>query len=355
MSLKTWAKRSGPSSWTTFSSKIRATSSTTQALRLRLHSISSQVQTQLLKYTGDSAVFSADSLGHPQVMIHMDGEKVIKLATEEIKTTREAKEYYNFLEATPWYSSQSRKGVGPIQKVLQGDLLTLRYFLESKYKCPITQVLSIWPWLVRYADFLRERYDLKSTEKTAPYEVYHIDYTGLRIPFGASTFYQVQAPSTSHMQDDQLQYKADSRWHTGIFLGWDIRNNKALVGTRDGVITGQSVRRREASRAYDLEELMTTKGVPRACSAAVMKTKRAIDPEAPSAPESLVEPHPARSSCCSGSSTPKHSATEASSTSSRAPNGPTSSNPCSAMPTTSATPKLHTGGLVTMDYKKSGG
>lgn len=72
----------------------------------------------------------------------------------------------------------------------------------------------------------------------------------------------------------------------------------------------KSIPRREASRAYDLEDLETMKGVPRACSAAVMKTKRPIDLEAPAVPGLLVEPSSFGSSHCSCSSMPKRTLTE---------------------------------------------
>lgn len=94
--------------------------------------ISLPAKTQPLKYIRESIAAFIDSLGHPQVTIPTDGEPSIKLVAEEIKTAREAKgEHRTALETTLRYSSQSLGGVGQSQKALQGDVLTLRYFLEG--------------------------------------------------------------------------------------------------------------------------------------------------------------------------------------------------------------------------------
>lgn len=94
--------------------------------------------------------------------------------------------------------------------------------------------MTILPWLVRHAAFLRGRYGLKSNGVSAHRDAYHTDYKGLLVPFGESIFYQAPASSTGHMPGGQRQYKADSRWHTGIFLGRTILSKEALVARRQG-------------------------------------------------------------------------------------------------------------------------
>lgn len=147
--------------------------------------------------------------------------------------------------------------------------------------------------------------------------------------FGESIFYQEQAPSTGHMQGDQFQYKAGDSKHTGI----------SGIGTPSAT-KRWSAREMASSRfrAYDgaRPHRLTTSSVPRACSPAVMETKRTIDLEAPSVPSLLVEP-----SHCWVFALFRFIHAEA-------------CNSCSAMPTTSAASTLPTGGHAATDNARSG-
>lgn len=228
-------------------------------------------KTQPLKYILESIVSFFDSEGHPQVTTR---------EAEEIKTTDAAKDWNRTLrETTPRYSSCIGSRTRHSPKVMQNDVLTLRYVQESEDKCHIiTPELTIWPFLwPRHAAVLRGRYDLESNGITASEEYYHTDYKDFLVQFNENVFYQVMGHDPGHVPGGQRQYKGDPVKHIEIFLGKTTLSNKVFIGTNgDSVITVGSIRRREYSTAYDFDEPKSRRGVHWAYSEQVIKPRTVI-------------------------------------------------------------------------------
>ncbi|OLQ03440.1 Retrovirus-related Pol polyprotein from transposon TNT 1-94 [Symbiodinium microadriaticum] len=165
-------------------------------------------------------------------------------------------------ETAPRYSSQSMGGVGAFQRTLKTDILTMRYDLEARYATKVLTTHNAWPWLVRWAAFVRSRFGLKSNSRTAYQDAFDTAYTGEVLPFGENAMFRTPISKTGAVQGRKRQLKGDSLWRQGIFLGKSVASNEFLFGTEDGVYTGRSVRRLAPAQRVNKELFGKFVGLP---------------------------------------------------------------------------------------------
>ena len=131
------------------------------------------------------------SLGHTKVVVRTDGKPaVLAIAKRLLDTFRRdlvvgVQEVRATMETAPRYSSQSMGGVGAFQRTLKTDILTMRYDLEARYATKVLTTHTAWPWMVRWAAFVRSRFGLKSNSRTA-----YTAYTGEILPFGETAMFR---------------------------------------------------------------------------------------------------------------------------------------------------------------------
>ena len=89
-----------------------------------------------------------DGLMHSNIKLKTDGEPSIKLLATKVQTARLPKR--TNVQVTPRYSSASLGGIGNAQKLVQGQIRTLRVEVETKYGIEIGPQFNIFPWLVRH-------------------------------------------------------------------------------------------------------------------------------------------------------------------------------------------------------------
>ncbi|CAE7029215.1 GIP [Symbiodinium sp. CCMP2592] len=166
------------------------------------------------------------------------------------------------LETAPRYSSQSMGGVGSFQHTLKTDVLTLRYDTEARYNFALGPGHNLWPWMVRWASFIRSRFGVKANGRTAYQDAFDTAYTGDILPFGETAMFRMPASRTGAVQGRKRVLKGDSLWRPGIFLGRTLQSSEYLFGTPDGVYTARSLRRLPVGRGADKELMATFLGLP---------------------------------------------------------------------------------------------
>ena len=189
------------------------------------------------------------SLGHTKVVVRTDGEPAAQaIAKRLLDTFRKdlvvgVRGVKATMETAPRYSSQSLGGVGAFQRTLKTDVLTMRYDLEARYQMKLLTSHNAWPWMVRWAAFVRSRFGIKANGRTAYQDAFDTNYSGEVLPFGETAMFRTPISKTGAVQGRKRQLKGDSLWRKGIFLGKSTGTNEFLFGTEDGVYTARSVRR----------------------------------------------------------------------------------------------------------------
>ena len=130
------------------------------------------------------------------------------------------------METAPRYSSQSMGGVGAFPRTLKTDILTMRYDLEARYATKVLTTHNAWPWMVRWAAFVRSRFGLKSNSRTAYQDAFDTACTIEILPFGETAMFRTPISKTGAVQGRKRQLKGDSLWRQGIFLGKSVATNE---------------------------------------------------------------------------------------------------------------------------------
>ena len=208
------------------------------------------------------------SLGHVKVTVRTDGEPaILNIARRLADALRNdamvgIKGIRAFLETAPRYSSQSMGGVGSFQRTLKTDVLTMRYDVEARYTFALGPGHNLWPWMVRWASFVRSRYGVKSNGRTAYQDAFDTDYTGDILPFGETAMFRMPGSKTGAVQGRKRVLKGDSLWRPGIFLGRTLQSTEYLFGAADGVHTARSLRRLPLPQRANKELMATFAGLP---------------------------------------------------------------------------------------------
>ena len=152
---------------------------------------------------------------------------------------------------TGW--KQAQGSVGNMQAALHAQIRTLIADVQSRYGDVETSVHSpLYPWTLRHAEWLSNRYLQKSDRLTA--------YTskdgtlkchGSVCNFGEALMFRVANVG-----------KAQLSWRDGIWLGCDTESDMHSVPDSSGVFMTRSIRRHIPSRQSSLELLQSITATP---------------------------------------------------------------------------------------------
>ena len=155
---------------------------------------------------------------------------------------------------TRWISKASHGSNGQVEKGLdtvRRNALTLRAFAEDRVRGKIEGHHHVYPWFMRHAAFLYNRFAVGARGAT-PYEIlYGRKYKGALVPLCEQVIFH--KPS---------RHKGDLQWAKGLWLGVNERNNAHIVGTADGTYESRSVRRLPEDQKWSLEMVLGMKGFP---------------------------------------------------------------------------------------------
>ena len=141
------------------------------------------------------------------------------------------------VESAPRFSSQSIGAVGRAQDPVEAQIRCLRLDLETRLPLEVTPAMDVWPWLVRHAGWLLERYHVKGIKKTAFGDCFRKPHQGEVMKFAEAALFRVAVSPSGSIRDGIRQGRADARFVHGIWLGQTTESDEHLFATDTGVYT----------------------------------------------------------------------------------------------------------------------
>ena len=118
-------------------------------------------------------------------------------------------------------------------------------------------------WLMRDANFMRNRYHIKLNGRSAYHDLYNQEYNSPMIPIVETVLYRAPMSSTGRLLQGKRYHKGDPVWHRGIYLGRTEESNEFIMGTREGALKVRSVRRLPVEGQADKDLFNSFIGTPR--------------------------------------------------------------------------------------------
>ncbi|CAE7605318.1 GIP [Symbiodinium sp. CCMP2592] len=190
------------------------------------------------------------SPGEP-VVIQGDSEPAIGQVMNAVEACRARLGLVTEKKVIPKGSHASNGQAEKMIDVVRCNGLTLRAYVEQKIKATIEGHNHFYPWIMRHAGFLYNRYAVTPRGGT-PHEImFGRAYRGLLVPLGEQVIFH--KPSRA---------RGDLQWCRGVWLGVHERNGAHLLGTPDGVFESRSIRRLPADEQWNAEAVLGMIGLP---------------------------------------------------------------------------------------------
>ena len=140
-----------------------------------------------------------------------------------------------------------------------GIVRTLLSDVGAAYETEVTPTHVLWPWAVRHAAFLANRFQPHAGGSTSFQDATGVKYHGSLLTFGETCMYHESGDAESG-QGNRAKWRA--RWSPGIFVGKTARSDANVVLTPTGFITCRSVRRVAGESQADKALFASCRGVP---------------------------------------------------------------------------------------------
>ena len=145
---------------------------------------------------------------------------------------------------------------------IQKQVRALRTDVHTRYGVWLSTDRPAWPWLVRHAAWLLDRYAVKATHRTCYEDAYGAGYRGPLLQFLEACLYRRPKSDSGAMTRGRRAQKADNQWDKGLWLGKDHVSNEAVLGTPVGIEMARAVKRLPEPAQVDLELLEKMIGTP---------------------------------------------------------------------------------------------
>ena len=155
------------------------------------------------------------------------------------------------LRAAPKNHPQSHGSVGQSQRTLYGQLRALLYQVEENTGLKIDSEHALYPWAVKHANWLLNRYLVHSDGHTSYYRRWQKNYDGGLCHFAESVSAKIVGEKSSR--------KADLPWKQVLWLG---RDSEADVATDVGVLKVRTVRRNSPSQQWIPDPIKQLQALP---------------------------------------------------------------------------------------------
>ena len=126
-----------------------------------------------------------------------------------------------------------------------------RFRVEKAYKKKITPNHVLYPWLVRHAGWIVNRYRRRGDGLTSYHAITGTGYTGEIVPFGETVLYKIPITHERLAKGGVLQHKLDSGWEKGLWIGKHDRSDDHMMLTAKGMSRARTVRRLTGEARYD--------------------------------------------------------------------------------------------------------
>ena len=196
---------------------------------------------------------------HEKLKIRADQEPALKALIGMVK---EQWPHRILVEESPLYSSQSNGRAERAIQTVRRLAASLRVATELRYEMALSSGMVAWPWLIRHAAWLHNRFHVKYNGRTCYEEFYQTRYKNEVVAFGECVLFMEPYPASRRKKQGKRRQKMDASMEPGIWLGRTEESDEHLVGTSRGVQRCRTVRRREESNQWDHRLFAEVKGVP---------------------------------------------------------------------------------------------
>ena len=215
---------------------------------------------------------------HNDIVVKSDQEPAICSIINEVGRLRAAAGGGRFIvENSPVGSSASNGMVERAIQSVQGQVRVMKLALERRLGFEIPHRHAMVPWIVEYAGFLLNRFEVSHDGKTAYERLKGKKAKTLGIEFGEAIHWRMK-PAGGALG------KLSSLWEDGVFLGVRGKSGELVVGDRHGVWKTRTIRRKPFDERWSKENLELVVGVP-------WRTSE-TDPQVDGEPLEVIRPGP---------------------------------------------------------------
>ena len=202
-------------------------------------------------------------MAYHRVRVRVDQEPALIDVIQTVKDVM-LKEHSIFvdIEFAPRYSSHSLGAVGACQRALHEQIRTMRVDLDSRYGTSSSPSQVIWPWLVRHAAWLLERFRIRANKRTSYEDNYGLRYRSELLVFGETALFRYSFSHQGKAAKKRTFAKGDTRFEKGIFVGKHIDSNEWIFATREGIVFSRTVKRLPKEQQFDGKLLAEIVGTP---------------------------------------------------------------------------------------------
>jgi len=193
-------------------------------------------------------------LGHKKLIAKSDQEPAI-LALKRLVAGKTGN-VEHLPEESPVNAHGANGAVEGAIRRIAAQIRCLKDVLEHRYKMKVSSRHPVMAWLVTYAADMLTRFGRGKDGRT-PWELSRgKPYRRRLLPFGETCLFMVVKGSGAR------QYKLDTRWQKGVYVGIVKRSDELIVLTPQGVRKARSIRRLPGEERHDKAFLESCKGVP---------------------------------------------------------------------------------------------
>ena len=140
-------------------------------------------------------------MAYATAVLKVDAELALRSLADKIVVRASADGIQLKVETAPRFSSQSIGAVGRAHDAVECQIRCLRLELETRLSLGLTPVMDVWPWLVRPAGWLLERYHVKANNKTAFEDCSGKPYQGEVIKLAEAALFRVAVSPSGKIRD----------------------------------------------------------------------------------------------------------------------------------------------------------
>ena len=145
---------------------------------------------------------------------------------------------------SPVRASKSNGRMENSVKIWQGQIRTIKHFVESKIGGRIEPGGALFSWLIPFCADIVNKFRVGNDGRTAYERITAHKCKVAQVGFGEVVDFKVET-------DKNNRLKADSEFSVGVFLGYSWRSTEYLVASEDMIYKCRTIRRRADEVAYD--------------------------------------------------------------------------------------------------------
>ena len=213
-------------------------------------------------YAEKVITYFLECMGHKEAQLLTDGEPGIVWLARKIRERALKSGVRVDCRVSPRYSSASLGAVGKAQHGIQRQVRALKTDIHLRSSLWILPDCTAWPWMVRHAAWLLDRFALQTNRSSAFDNACGVRFRGPILRFGEFCWFRHPTSASGRMAHNRRAAKADNAWEHGVWLGRAHSSNEQLIGTSAGIVFSRSVKRCPPAVANRSDELLRMQGVP---------------------------------------------------------------------------------------------